>query len=85
MDFMLALLVILCLALLAIVVLALSGDTLALRLARWAFLAGLILFCGSLYGSVLVDLSTRLAPAGGVALMLGWAAIVAHAWVRGGQ
>jgi uncharacterized membrane protein YgdD (TMEM256/DUF423 family) len=71
------------LALLAVVVLAISMDSLGLRLARWAFLLGIVLFCGSLYASVFSNgaWSTRMAPAGGIMLMLGWLALMVHAWL----
>jgi uncharacterized membrane protein YgdD (TMEM256/DUF423 family) len=39
---------------------------------RAAFLAGTILFCGSLAGAALFSLPTGLAPAGGTLLMAGW-------------
>ncbi len=52
---------------------ALAGPrgTLA-RSATILWLAGALLFCGSLAGSALVGLPTRLAPVGGSALLLGW-------------
>ena len=39
---------------------------------RACFLAGIALFCGSLAAAALFAGSTRLAPAGGTLLMLGW-------------
>jgi uncharacterized membrane protein YgdD (TMEM256/DUF423 family) len=39
---------------------------------RACFLAGIALFCGSLAAAALFATSTRLAPAGGTLLMLGW-------------
>lgn len=41
---------------------------------RWLFLTGIILFCGSIEMKYLLDIqgATRVAPAGGVFLMLGW-------------
>lgn len=43
---------------------------------RWsgiAFLTGIVLFCGSLYGLAITGLSVaKLAPAGGLSLMAGW-------------
>ncbi len=44
------------------------------RAALLALLAGTLLFAGSLAGSVLAGLPTRLAPAGGMLMMLGWVA-----------
>lgn len=40
--------------------------------ARACFIAGTLLFCGSLVGAALFALPTALAPAGGSLLMLGW-------------
>lgn len=68
----------------AVVLLALAlispAHPLLRRWAPLAFVVGIILFCGSLYGSLagLFD-STRFAPAGGLALMLGWLMLVWHA------
>ncbi len=46
----------------------------ALKWAGYTFCAGTILFCGSLYISLLPDLdkAAYLTPIGGLALMLGW-------------
>jgi len=52
-------------------------NTVALRLAGWLFAAGIVLFCGSLYGLVLTQnkLLGAITPLGGVAFMLGWLAL----------
>lgn len=55
----------------------LDGGRLALRLAGWLFVAGILLFCGTLYalatvGPLPVPMT---APAGGWAFMLGWLAL----------
>ena len=42
------------------------------RFARIALLLGTLLFAGSLVAGAMVGTSTRLAPAGGIMLMLGW-------------
>ncbi len=42
------------------------------KLALGLLLLGTLLFSGSLVGGALVGLPTRLAPAGGITLMLGW-------------
>jgi len=54
--------------------LARDGDALGLRLARWLFLVGMILFSGALYLSALSGgaTSTAIAPLGGVLLMAAW-------------
>ena len=59
----------------SLVLLYLSGLTGAFaRAARWLILAGIILFCGSLYLKGLTgwQYATRPAPFGGTSLMLGW-------------
>jgi uncharacterized membrane protein YgdD (TMEM256/DUF423 family) len=61
---------------LALVAIAARDSRLAM-LARVAFVAGIVLFCGSLVGAALHDWPTALAPAGGIALMLGWAILAA--------
>jgi uncharacterized membrane protein YgdD (TMEM256/DUF423 family) len=48
-----------------------GGPALA---ARAAFVAGTILFCGSLAGAALLGLPTVLAPVGGMLLIRGWLA-----------
>ncbi|HEU5047169.1 MAG TPA: DUF423 domain-containing protein [Rickettsiales bacterium] len=62
------------------VVLLWLADKLPKRMvqARLAFLAGIVLFCGSLYIRALTGWSdiTLLAPAGGICLMAGWLLIV---------
>jgi uncharacterized membrane protein YgdD (TMEM256/DUF423 family) len=57
---------------LALVAIAPRASRLAM-LARTGFIAGIVLFCGSLVGAALQGWPTTLAPAGGTALMLGWA------------
>ena len=46
----------------------------AARSARWALLAGMVLFCGTIYAKYLLSFSqaVALAPAGGTLLMAGW-------------
>lgn len=61
---------------LALVAIATRESRLA-TLARIAFVAGIGLFCGSLVGAALHGWPTTLAPAGGIALMLGWAILAA--------
>ncbi len=56
-----------------VLVWCLAGPRRALaRVATVAWLLGMLLFCGSLAGAALAGLPTRLAPIGGVALILGW-------------
>ncbi|MBP2306726.1 DUF423 domain-containing protein [Azospirillum melinis] len=75
-------------ALALVLLVALSGrigggrtGSLALRIAGWLFVAGILLFCGTLYalatvGPLPVPMT---APAGGWCLMLGWVALAAAA------
>lgn len=66
---------------LALVILGLLPPGRAVRLAGWLFLAGTILFAGSLY--VLGVTGSRalvlLTPLGGVAFLAGWAILVINA------
>ena len=67
---------------------ALAGGLAALGLseaALWAgrlFLAGVVLFSGSLYALVLLDLPVlgAVAPLGGLCFIAGWAALALAAW-----
>lgn len=52
-------------------------DSRLATLARWGFAVGIIAFSGSLAGAALHGWPTTLAPAGGIALMLGWAILAA--------
>ena len=67
------------LALLAVAWLAERGDgpTLAVVIAGWSFLIGILLFCGSLYALGLTgeSLLPGAAPLGGSAFLLGWSAL----------
>ena len=56
--------------------------------ARWAgrlFLVGIVLFSGSLYALVLLDLPVlgAVAPLGGLSFMGGWAALAVALWRQG--
>jgi uncharacterized membrane protein YgdD (TMEM256/DUF423 family) len=55
--------------------------------ARWMFLIGTVLFCGTLYLKALMgwDAVVRLAPFGGLSFMLGWLLIALQSCMsRGG-
>ncbi|HEV2549873.1 MAG TPA: DUF423 domain-containing protein [Stellaceae bacterium] len=58
-----------------------------LHVAGWGFAAGLVLFSGSLYwlGLGLPSIVASLTPVGGLAFMVGWAALVAAALVPRGE
>ncbi len=51
-----------------------------LALAGWAFLAGTLLFSGGLYLMALAGLGSLgpVVPAGGIAYLIGWAALLVH-------
>ena len=53
-------------------------------LAGWLFLAGIVLFCGSLYGLALTGLVALgyVTPLGGVAFVMGWGFLAAAALQR---
>ncbi|HEX3499527.1 MAG TPA: DUF423 domain-containing protein [Stellaceae bacterium] len=73
------------LALLALAALAEhSKEDAALLAAAWLFIAGTVLFSGSLYLLALTGIHALVwvTPFGGVAFMLGWAALAIHAWRR---
>ncbi len=54
----------------------------AVTAAGWLFVAGILLFSGSLYALALTGVRTLglVTPAGGVAFILGWIALVWAAW-----
>jgi len=54
-----------------------TGEYWLLRLAGYAFVGGVVLFSGSILARLAfeVSFSVPLAPAGGILLMLGWAAL----------
>jgi uncharacterized membrane protein YgdD (TMEM256/DUF423 family) len=59
-----------------------ASDSTALRYAAWLFIAGIVLFGGSLY---LLALGAprwlgAVAPFGGIAFILGWIAAAIGAW-----
>ncbi len=63
---------------LALALVALLPDRRSLRLAGWSFLAGIVLFSGSLY---VLALSGHhwlgaVTPLGGTAFLIGWAALL---------
>jgi uncharacterized membrane protein YgdD (TMEM256/DUF423 family) len=71
------------LALLVSGLLALSvTPSVALKWAGWLFLAGILLFSGSLYALALSSIRSlgMLTPFGGLAFIAGWAALALAAW-----
>jgi uncharacterized membrane protein YgdD (TMEM256/DUF423 family) len=72
------------LALVLVGILAERSRTTTLRLAGWCFVAGVVLFCGALYGIALLRISKlgMVAPVGGALLIAGWAALALSALRR---
>jgi uncharacterized membrane protein YgdD (TMEM256/DUF423 family) len=72
------------LALVLVGLLAERWPTKTLHLAGWCFVAGVVLFCGALYGIALARISKlgMVAPVGGVLLIAGWVALATSAWRR---
>ena len=72
------------LGLFALALLMLQWDAPALNLAGWLLLAGLILFCGSLYLLALTGARWlgAIAPIGGVASNAAWLVVAGGAWLR---
>ncbi|HVG93380.1 MAG TPA: DUF423 domain-containing protein [Planctomycetota bacterium] len=60
------------------------GRPRLLRAAGWAFVAGTVLFSGSLYALALTDVKAlgAVTPVGGLAFVVGWLALAAAAWPR---
>ena len=62
---------------------ALAGGTGRLGTASLALLfIGVVLFAGSLAAAAFAGISTAAAPAGGIALMVGWLGLAVDAWRR---
>jgi uncharacterized membrane protein YgdD (TMEM256/DUF423 family) len=71
----------------SVALLALAGwreaTTKTIRSAAWCFIAGVVLFSGSLYWLAFggpINLLWPVTPLGGLSLLAGWALIVAAAW-----
>ncbi len=73
---------------LALLAVALLGERLGSRwvtVAGWLFVAGTVLFCGSVYASRLLGLEAlgAVAPLGGSTLMAGWIGVAVAALTSG--
>ena len=55
-----------------------SGQSLSFEISAYAFMAGIILFSGSLYGLVLTEMKWLgpVTPLGGLCLIVGWLALL---------
>jgi uncharacterized membrane protein YgdD (TMEM256/DUF423 family) len=60
------------------------GDAPLLVIAGWSFVAGVVLFSGSLYALALTGISGlgAITPLGGLALLVGWACLAIFAAAR---
>jgi len=74
------------LAAVAVELIARDGASTCLRIAAVAFIAGIALFCGSLYALALgaPRIVGVVTPFGGVAFVAGWIALAVHAWTHRG-
>jgi uncharacterized membrane protein YgdD (TMEM256/DUF423 family) len=72
------------LALVLVGILAERRSTSTLRAAGWSFVAGVVVFCGALYGVALAQITQlgMAAPIGGILLIAGWAALALSALRR---
>ncbi|MFW1677342.1 DUF423 domain-containing protein [Pontibacter sp. JAM-7] len=70
------------LALLLVVVMRQQHDLLPLRWSAWTFIAGILLFCGSLYVLALSGVGAlgMITPLGGLLLLCGWGCLVVAAY-----
>jgi uncharacterized membrane protein YgdD (TMEM256/DUF423 family) len=60
------------------------GDARLLSIAGWSFVAGILLFSGSLYALALTGVTTlgAITPLGGLAFLVGWACLAIFAAMR---
>ena len=72
----------LALILVALLLSRLSGESLPLVVAGYAFIAGVVLFSGSLYALSLSGIKWlgAITPLGGVAFIIGWSCLAVAAW-----
>ena len=66
----------------AVLAIAMSGANGTLKFAGWAFVAGTVIFAGSLYALALTGIRPlgAVTPIGGLAFLIGWGALVVAAW-----
>ncbi|BAZ43833.1 hypothetical protein NIES4102_08350 [Chondrocystis sp. NIES-4102] len=72
----------LALMLVALLLSRLTTTSLPLTIAGYAFIAGILLFSGSLYALSLSGIKSlgAITPLGGIAFILGWGCLVVAAW-----
>ena len=66
-------------------VLAARAGSRVEQAGRWLLLFGVVLFSGSLVGNVLWAWPTAAAPAGGVAMIVGWLLLGIVPWLAAGR
>ena len=66
------------------VVMGRVGDARLLTIAGWSFIAGIVLFSGSLYALALTGISSlgAITPLGGLAFLVAWACLAIFAAAR---
>ena len=66
------------------VVMGRLGDARLLTIAGWSFIAGIVLFSGSLYALALTGISSlgAITPVGGLSFLVGWACLAIFAAAR---
>lgn len=62
------------------------SSSMAVTVATFAFIAGIVLFSGSLYTMTLTGIRAlgAVTPLGGLAFLVGWASIAVAAWTMSG-
>ena len=72
------------LALLVAAYAAMTDKSVFLRISGWCWIAGTLLFSGSLYALSFVSLGTwaLLTPLGGLAFLVGWISLAIFGWQR---
>ena len=66
---------------LAILLVALMADRLRVRAVGWLWVAGIVIFSGSLYGLAITGIRVlgAITPIGGVCFLAGWAMLIVRA------
>lgn len=69
---------------LAILLMASLSDRFSVARSGWLFVAGIVLFSGSLYALALTGIKIlgAITPLGGICFLSGWALLVLSAWKR---
>jgi len=67
---------------LALLILAALSETIHVKHIAWLFIAGVIVFSGSLYAYALTGTTgfAMVTPIGGLCFLSGWLTLLAHSW-----